>query len=176
MFGSFGESRPGASDATRRTFLRQAGGGFGAIAAAWLLERESARAGAPVDPLAPRPPHFPAKATRVIYLFMHGGPSHLETFDPKPDLQRLAGRPLPESFGRVATRRQVAANPLLATRRTFRTCGRSGLPVSDFLPHTRRVRRRAGGDPLVPGRQRQPPAGRLPDEHGLGLDGQAEPG
>ena len=58
---------------------------------------------------------------------MHGGPSHLETFDPKPDLQRLAGRPLPESFGRVATRRQVATNPLLATKRTFRNCGRSGL-------------------------------------------------
>ncbi len=66
---------------------------------------------------------------------MHGGPSHLETFDPKPELQRLAGRPLPESFGRVATRRQVAANPLLATRRTFRNYGRSGLPISDFLPY-----------------------------------------
>jgi hypothetical protein len=135
MVGTFGESGPGASDATRRTFLRQAGGGFGAIAAAWLLERERALAGTPVDPMAPRPPHFPAKATRVIYLFMHGGPSHLETFDPKPELQRLAGRPLPESFGRVATRRQVATNPLLATKRTFRNCGKSGLPVSDFLPH-----------------------------------------
>ena len=66
---------------------------------------------------------------------MHGGPSHLETFDPKPELQRLAGRPLPSSFGHVATRRQVAANPLLATRRRFRRCGQSGLPVSDFLPH-----------------------------------------
>jgi hypothetical protein len=66
---------------------------------------------------------------------MHGGPSHLETFDPKADLQRLAGQPLPASFGRVATRRQVAANPLLGTRRTFRPYGQSGLPVSDFLPH-----------------------------------------
>ena len=72
---------------------------------------------------------------RVIFLFMHGGPSHLETFDPKPDLQRLAGEPLPASFGPVATRRKVAANPLLATRRTFRPCGRSGLEISDFLPH-----------------------------------------
>jgi len=66
---------------------------------------------------------------------MHGGPSHLETFDPKPDLKRLAGQPLPSSFGHVATRRQVAANPLLGTKRTFRAYGRSGLLVSDFLPH-----------------------------------------
>jgi hypothetical protein len=66
---------------------------------------------------------------------MHGGPSHLETFDPKPDLQRLAGQPLPTSFGQVATRRRVATNPLLATKRAFRRAGRSGLPISDFLPH-----------------------------------------
>ena len=72
---------------------------------------------------------------RVIYLFMHGGPSQLETFDPKPDLQRLAGQPLPSSFGAVATRRKVATNPLLPTKRTFRKFGQSGLEVSDFLPH-----------------------------------------
>ena len=66
---------------------------------------------------------------------MHGGPSHLETFEPKPDLQRLAGRPLPESFGAVMTRRKVAHNPLLGTKRTFRRHGESGLEVSDFLPH-----------------------------------------
>src|SRR5437764_11614478 len=86
------------------------------------------------NPHAPRPPHFPAKVQRVIFLFMHGGPSHLETFDPKPDLQRLAGQPLPDSFGPVATRRKVARNPLLATRRTFSRHGQSGVEVSDFLP------------------------------------------
>ena len=48
-----------------------------------------------VDPLAPKPPHFPAKAKRVIFLFMHGGPSHLDTFDPKPRLTRDHGKPLP---------------------------------------------------------------------------------
>lgn len=79
-------------------------------------------------------PHFAPKAKRVIYLFMHGGPSHLETFDPKPELQRLAGSPLPESFGQVSTRRQVARNPLLATKRTFHRSGESGLPISDLLP------------------------------------------
>jgi len=58
--------------------------------------------------------HFPAKARRVIWLFMHGGPSHLDLFDPKPELARLAGQPLPESMGAFETRRKVAQNPLLA--------------------------------------------------------------
>ncbi len=66
---------------------------------------------------------------------MHGGPSHLETFDPKPELQRLAGKPLPASFGPVATRRKVASNPLLATKRTFHKSGESGIEVSDLLPN-----------------------------------------
>ncbi len=69
---------------------------------------------------------------------MSGGPSHLELFDPKPDLQRLHGQPLPESFGPVATRRNVARNRLLATRHTFRRCGQSGVEVSDLLPHLAR--------------------------------------
>jgi Protein of unknown function (DUF1501) len=121
---------------SRRSFLQEAGGGLGALALLWLLREERARgADAPSPPLAPRPPHFPARAQRMIFLFMHGGPSHLETFDPKPDLQRLAGQPLPPSFGPVATRRKVAHNPLLATRRRFRKCGASGIEVSDFLPH-----------------------------------------
>ncbi|MDR3639115.1 MAG: DUF1501 domain-containing protein [Isosphaeraceae bacterium] len=120
---------------SRRAFLQQAGGGFGALALAWLLEQEQAYAAAGPAQLAPKVPHFPVKAQRVIYLFMHGGPSHLETFDPKPDLQRLAGQPLPASFGHVATRRKVAQNPLLGTKRTFTKCGQSGIEISDFLPH-----------------------------------------
>ena len=82
---------------SRRDFFHQAGGGLGALAALWLLEQESAASAAASN--GPRAGHFPAKARSVIYLFMHGGPSHLETFDPKPDLQRLAGQPLPASFG-----------------------------------------------------------------------------
>ncbi|CAN5775644.1 DUF1501 domain-containing protein [soil metagenome] len=126
---------------SRREFLRQSGGGLGALALSWLLQQDAVRAGTgtdsvnPNNPLAPRPPHFEPKVQRIIYLFMHGGPSHLETFDPKPDLQRLDGQPLPESFGPVATRRKVAQNPLLGTRRTFRKAGQSGIEVSDFLPH-----------------------------------------
>jgi hypothetical protein len=99
-----------------------------------LLDDDARGAVKSPGPLTARPPHFPAKARSVIYLFMHGGPSHLETFDPKPDLQRLSGQPLPASFGPVATRRKVAHNPLLATQRTFRKCGNSGIEISDFLP------------------------------------------
>src|SRR5438874_334912 len=69
---------------------------------------------------------------------MSGGPSHLELFDPKPELQRLGGQPLPASFGPVATRRAVDRNRLLPTRRTFRKHGQAGIDVSDLLPHTAR--------------------------------------
>jgi hypothetical protein len=75
------------------------------------------------------------RAKRVIWLFMHGGPSHVDLFDPKPALTRFAGQPLPESFGNVMTRRDVAKNPLLAPLRPFRRRGQSGLEISDFLPH-----------------------------------------
>jgi hypothetical protein len=71
----------------------------------------------------------------VIWLFMHGGPSHVDLFDPKPDLVKYAGQPLPESFGMVMTRRKVAKNPLLAPVKPFRPRGESGLEISDFLPH-----------------------------------------
>src|SRR4051794_25119088 len=119
---------------SRRDFLRHAGNGLGALALSWLLQHEGQAGDLP----SVQGPHFAPRARRVIYLFMHGGPSHLETFDPKPDLQRLAGRPLPESFGKVETRRKVAANPLLATKRTFRKYGESGIEVSDFLPNVAR--------------------------------------
>ena len=97
-----------------------------------LLAQEPARLH---NPLAPRRPHHEATAQRVIFLFMSGGPSHLETFDPKPDLQRLHGQPLPASFGPVATRRNVERNRLLGTRRTFRRYGQAGIEVSDLLPN-----------------------------------------
>src|SRR5271156_4032548 len=109
---------------SRRQWLQQAGGGIGALALDWLMCQDQARgAGRSQGPLEPHAPHFPARARSVIYLFMHGGPSHLETFDPKPELKRLAGQPLPDSFGAVATRRKVARNPLLPSKRTFRKCG-----------------------------------------------------
>ena len=125
---------------SRREFLQRAGGGFGMIALASLLAEQGLLASepAPGNPLAPRRPHHEPKAKSIIFLFMSGGPSHLELFDPKPDLQRLAGQPLPASFGPVATRRAVDRNRLLGTRQTFRKYGRAGIDVSDLLPHTAR--------------------------------------
>ncbi|MBX3415580.1 MAG: DUF1501 domain-containing protein [Pirellulales bacterium] len=124
----------------RRRFLCDVGAGLGAVALAALLtddRRRTLRAGETVaSPLAPRTPHFAPRAKRVIYLFMHGGPSHVDLLDPKPELERLAGQPLPDSVGPVMTRRKVAQNPLLAPIRPFRPRGQSGLEISDFLPHT----------------------------------------
>jgi hypothetical protein len=121
----------------RRSFLRDAGGGFGVLALAAMLADEGwlVAAEPDADPLAPRPPHFPARAKRVIFLFMAGGPSHVDTFDPKPDLTRLHGQKLPASFGMVKTRRGVDKNRLLASKRTFAKHGRSGIEVSDWFPH-----------------------------------------
>jgi hypothetical protein len=135
-FTSYGTSPALGS---RRDFLAQAGGGFGMIALAGLLagqglQPRQARAADAANQLAARKPHFEPRVKRVIYLFMHGGPSHVDLFDPKPDLVKYAGQPLPESFGRVMTRRKVAANPLLRPVRPFRRHGESGLAISNFLP------------------------------------------
>ncbi|MBX3442293.1 MAG: DUF1501 domain-containing protein [Planctomyces sp.] len=124
---------------SRRDWLAQAGGGFGAVALAAMVAGEARAAGAaPRSPYAALKPHHAPRAKRVISLFMHGGPSHVDLFDPKPDLVRYAGKPLPESFGPVMTRRKVAENPLLAPVKPFRPRGESGLPISDFLPHIAR--------------------------------------
>src|SRR5215813_10785393 len=124
---------------SRREFLFKAGGGFGALALAWLLDRDgklSASERAPANPLAARSGHYGARARSVIFLFMEGGPSHLDTFDPKPELTRRHGQRLPASFGTVLTPMGIGGNTLLAPRRTFRKHGRSGIEVSDWLPHT----------------------------------------
>lgn len=122
------------SDVSRRQFLSSANG-MGSIALAALLSRDRQAWSGTVPT---RSPHFPARAKRMIWLFMHGGPSHVDLFDPKPDLIKYAGQPLPESFGEVMTRRKVARNPLLAPLKPFRRHGASGLAVSDFLPHVAR--------------------------------------
>ncbi|MCE9606366.1 MAG: DUF1501 domain-containing protein [Planctomycetia bacterium] len=124
-------SAPPVGGSSRRTFLREVGGGFGAVALAALLGDEGVAAS--TDAIRPGP-HFAPRAKRVIYLFMHGGPSHVDLFDPKPDLIRYAGQPLPAEFGEVMTRRKVATNPLLPPVRPLRPRGQSGLHVSDYLP------------------------------------------
>src|SRR3954452_20820796 len=83
---------------TRREFVRDAFCGFGGLALASRLQEEQARAGA-AHPLPPRSPPHPARARPVLFLFMAGGPSHLDPFDPKPLLNRLDGQPRPAEFG-----------------------------------------------------------------------------
>ncbi len=121
--------------ASRREFLAKAGGGFGALALSYLLGQDGVRAAHVTDPLAPKPAQFPPRAERVIFLFMEGGPSHLDTFDPKPELTRMQGQKLPESFGKPITAMGVTNNKLLASKRTFKKYGQAGLEVSDWLPH-----------------------------------------
>ncbi|HRI14926.1 MAG TPA: DUF1501 domain-containing protein [Verrucomicrobiota bacterium] len=105
-----------------------------------LLQRDGLLAANPAtalaNPLAPKQPHFAPRARSVIFLFMSGGPSHVDLFDPKPDLIRLAGQPIPESFGAFKTRRNVAKNKLLPPLRPFHRHGESGIEVSELLPHT----------------------------------------
>ncbi len=127
--------------ASRRDFLARAGGGMGAIALWSLLAREAdARPhrkspNAVANPIAVKAPPLAAKARSVIWCFMDGGPSHLDLFDPKPQLQKLSGAPLPPSFKRPMTAMGKTANtPLMGSNRTFRRHGQSGIWVSDWYP------------------------------------------
>lgn len=117
---------------TRRDFLRDAYCGFGTLALASLLHDEKLRA----NPLSARPSHFQAKALSVIFLFMAGGPSHLETFDPKPLLNRLDGQPRPAEFGDAKYQFIQKDARLLGSKRRFARHGKSGIEVSDLFPHT----------------------------------------
>src|SRR5438552_1185017 len=121
---------------SRREFLYKAGCGFGGLALSYLLARDGVAAeAAVVDPFAPKKPHHTPKAKSVIWLFMEGGPSHIDLFDPKPELDRLAGQPMPESFGRPLTAMGTASNTLMASKRTFKQYGQSGIWVSDWFPN-----------------------------------------
>jgi hypothetical protein len=122
---------------TRRELLCDAFCGLGGLALADLLEQERVRA-AGADPLAPKRPHLPAKAKAVIFLFMAGGPSHLDTFDPKPLLNRLDGQRRPAEFGEAKYQFVSKDARLLGTARKFRKHGQSGTEVSDLFPHLAR--------------------------------------
>src|SRR3954465_9066409 len=119
----------------RREFLCDAFCGFGALAFTQMLYAEDVRS----NPLAPKQPQMPAKAKSVIFLFMAGGPSHLETFDPKPLLNKLDGQKRPAEFGEAKYQFIVGEAKLMGTKRTFKKYGRSGIEVSDLLPHTAEI-------------------------------------
>jgi hypothetical protein len=120
---------------SRRDFLQGTGGGCGALALSWLLAKEARSAPGPINPLAARKPHHEPRAKAVIFLFMVGGPSAIDLFDPKPALRTWQGKPLPESFGKPVSQFTKGDTPLLASTRTFRRYGQSGLEMSDLLPH-----------------------------------------
>ena len=123
---------------SRREFLRTAGNGFGLLGLSYLLQKDglAATGTAPAsNPMAARPGHFPAKAKRCIFLFMTGGPSHLDLFDPKPLLNKLDGQPLPPSFGKIHSQ-FLENDPLcLGSHRKFGKYGESGMDMSDLVPH-----------------------------------------
>ena len=131
--------RPAALDLTRRWFLRDCGVGLASAALAQLLVRDGHAAPA-ANPLAVRPPHFAPKARRVIYLFQAGAPSHLELFDPKPELARRDGQLPPASLldgYRAAFIKPNSA--LLGPKYKFARHGASGIELSELLPHTARI-------------------------------------
>ena len=111
--------------------LKSFSGGFGALALAGLMG-EQAGASTAVSPLAAKAPMFPARAKRVIFVFMHGGPSQVDTFDPKPLLTRDSGKPCPIAKPRVQF---AETGNLLKSPWEFKQYGQSGTPVSDLFPN-----------------------------------------
>jgi hypothetical protein len=122
-------------DFKRRAFLRSGAYGLGAIALRSLLEEGRAQTIPDINPLAPKKPLFPAKAKNVIFLFMSGGPSQLDLFDPKPGMRKWDGQPLPPSMTKdlqLAFIKPTSA--IWASPRAFRPFGQSGIEISEWLP------------------------------------------
>lgn len=121
---------------TRRSFLRRAGYSVGSLALAWLMQSQSATAQSAARGRT-RPPHYPGKVRRVIHLCMAGGPSQLESFDHKPELAKLDGKPFPESFTKGQQLAQLQNKELIARGPfcKFRKWGESGQEISELFPH-----------------------------------------
>jgi hypothetical protein len=122
---------------TRREFVWESGGGFGAAALAWMLSADgrlrAANAATSSGPMAEKPPHFPAKAKHVIFLFMYGGPSQVDTFDWKPELAKYDGKTIAvKTFGRSGKRNE---GRVVGPRFKFARHGKSGQWVSELFPH-----------------------------------------
>jgi len=122
----------------RREFLTDAFCGFGTLALTQMAFEEKLRA-ARGNPLAAKPSQYKPKANAVIFLFMAGGPSHLETFDPKPLLNKLHGQKRPKEFGEAKYQFVTNEAKILGTKRTFKKHGKSGIEVSDLLPYQAQI-------------------------------------
>jgi hypothetical protein len=123
---------------TRRHFLKQSMAGIGGIALASLLKNDAIAAALaePNNPLAPKQPHFPGKAKRVIYLHLTGSPPHLDLWDYKPELVKRDGQDCPDEFLKGKRFAFTSGTPkLLGTRRTFAQYGKNGVWMSDAIPH-----------------------------------------
>jgi len=128
---------------SRRDFLLRAGTGFGGLALTAMMADEALATNfgtAPTGPMAPKPPMIPAKAKSVIFLFMYGGPSQVDTFDPKPGLVKYDGKTMKAALpnaGEVKTfgGAQSGSVPLMKSPFAFRKYGKSGIEVSDLFPH-----------------------------------------
>lgn len=125
---SHDEHHAGGPRWTRRQLLRRIGMGMGSVALLPILAEDSSAA---INPLAPKQPHFPARAKHVIHLFMNGGPSHVDTFDPKPELNKRHGQNLPN--GNLRTERPTGA--AFGSPFKFRKYGQSGIEVSELFEH-----------------------------------------
>jgi hypothetical protein len=132
----------------RREFLFRSGGGISGLALAYLLNEHGlladqngsaadscTAAAVGVNPYAPKPPHFRPRATAVISLFMGGGWSQVDTFDPKPALAKYAGEPIDGKVEGDVIVRQGFPGPLMPSPFTFRKCGQSGIEVAEIFPH-----------------------------------------
>ncbi len=123
--------KPSHAAITRREMLSRAGTGLGLLGLAGVLSDVGAADTTSIDPLAPKKPHFPAKAKHVIHIYLNGGPSQVDTFDPKPMLKKLEGQPLP---GKLTTERSTGA--ALPSPFTFQKYGKSGLEISELFAKT----------------------------------------
>ncbi|MFO0945179.1 MAG: DUF1501 domain-containing protein [Planctomycetota bacterium] len=183
---------------TRREFVWEMGGGFAGVALASLLDRDGffarhaqAANGSAAGPLAPKPPHFSTKVRSVIFLMMNGGPSQVDTFDYKPELEKYAGKPLPEGKKFINSGGR-AIGYLTPAQRPFRPGGQSGLLISDYFPKVREhadklavlrschADSHAHGSALVQMNTGKPLIGRPSlgswSVYGLGTDNQSLPG
>src|ERR1041385_3181711 len=124
---------------SRRDFFTRAGSGLASIALAQMLQSDAAQAATNADPLAPKQPHHTPTAKSIIWLFIEGGPSHIDLFDPKPKLLELQGQPLPESMRPKFTAMPgTSKNGMMPSKRTFKQYGQSGIWVSDWYPNIAR--------------------------------------